>query len=83
MDDVIKEKIKVELVKFQVYVFVVIAMAPGVYALFINFDAHIINKKLFEWGVVIIIGLLSAIVYTFIKMNKLLKQLEELNNDQI
>ena len=59
------------------YVIVVLALIPGLYALLINIDKHVINKTLFVVGSLILIGVLYGIIYSLIKINKNLKQLEE------
>ena len=76
-EEVIKEKIKIQLVRFQVYVFSVIALAGAVYGLSINYQENVINKYTFGLGIILLIGLLIAIAHNYKAIRKLIKELEK------
>ncbi|MBW8051778.1 MAG: hypothetical protein FVQ77_15870 [Cytophagales bacterium] len=74
-DEVVQEKIKIQLVRFQVYVFVVVALAGAVYGLMLNYQENVINKITSWVGFIFLVGLFIGIIHHYISTRKFIKQL--------
>jgi hypothetical protein len=79
-EDIIKEKIKIEMEKFKVYVFVVVALSSGLYVLLIRLEDTLLNKILFVVGFVFLVGFSLLIIRSYISISKYFKKLEKLIN---
>lgn len=51
-NEIIIEKIKIEMERTKLYVYSIIALTAGEYALFVNFEKHPANYILFIFGLV-------------------------------
>ncbi len=78
-DEIIEKKIKVETEKYKIHLWVVIALVGGTYALFIKYDESIFDKILFFVGLFFLIGFLSAVVKSHLKINFFFSKLEKKN----
>ena len=76
-DEVVQEKIKIQLVRFQVYVFSIVALSGAVYGLALNYQENIINKITAWIGGIFLVWLLFLIVNHFILIRKFIKQLNK------
>ena len=74
--EIIKEKIKVELEKFKIYILVFVALSGGLYALLVRMEDNVLNKVLFVLGFVFLICLAGLIIRSNVDINKHFKNLE-------
>ena len=78
---IIIERIKIEMERTKLYVYIVIALTAGEYALFINIDKYFINEILFNIGFVLLIGFIFAFIHSYFRIGNLFKQLKNGTNN--
>ena len=76
-DEVVQEKIKIQLVRFQVYVFTLIPLSAGFYGLVLNYHENLINKITTWFGAVLLVWIFYAIFNHFILIRRYIKQLDK------
>lgn len=74
-NEIIIEKIKIEMERTKLYVYIVIALSAGEYALFMNIEKYSAIYMLFLLGLIFLMTLIFAIIASYIKIETLFNRL--------
>jgi len=83
INEVIKERIRIELEQFKMFIVLIIPLSGGLYALMLNLEGNKINQNILILGFVFFIFLFCVLIKSLIKIKKLSKKLEEPNNNHV
>ena len=74
-NEIIIERIKIEMERTKLYIYTVIALTAGEYALFMNIKKYSAIYMLFLLGLIFLMTLIFAIIASYIKIETLFNRL--------